>query len=280
MPPRGSLLAYFIATYVVTWSLFLTVAAFVPASTPLGRALILLGAYSPSFAALALTARHRGSAGVREVLAPIVRWRVGAQWYLFAAGFVVALKLAGAVIYRVVLGAWPAFGRMPWFLIPIAVAFSTPFQAGEEIGWRGYALPRLGQRLGLAGASLVLGVIWGVWHLPQFFIRGTDSYGQSFFVFVLQVVPISVALAWLWARTGGSLLLPMLLHSAVNNSSGVVTSALPAAAGTFSLHASPMAWISTALLWLCAAPMLAGMASTGVAAREPSGDGGSPTSGT
>jgi membrane protease YdiL (CAAX protease family) len=71
-------------------------------------------------------------------------------------------------------------------------------------------------RFGLAGASLLLGLVWALCHLPQFFIREADTYGQSFFVFVLPVVALSVTITWLWARTHRSLLLPTLLHAAVN----------------------------------------------------------------
>jgi len=144
-------------------------------------------------------------------------------------------------------------------MIPLAIAFSTPFQAGEEIGWRGFALPRLPGRLGLAGASLVLGVLWAAWHLPQFFIRDGGSYGQSFWVFGIQVIAISVTLAFLGIRTGRSLLLPMLTHSAINNSHDLVPSPPPSGAGAFGLSATPLAWITTALLWAVAIGFLAWM---------------------
>jgi membrane protease YdiL (CAAX protease family) len=89
----------------------------------------------------------------------------------------------------------------------MAIVFSTPLQAGEEIGWRGFALPHLSRRLGLASASIVLGVIWASWHLPFFFIPGTDKSGQSFAVYLVTVTAVSVAMAWLFWRTNGSLLL-------------------------------------------------------------------------
>jgi hypothetical protein len=254
--PAGPLLPFFAAAYALTWACFITVAVAFRADTVLGGALILLGAYSPSIAALALTARAEGSAGVRALLSRVLRWRVAVRWYLFAAGYMVAIKLAVALVHRVLLGAWPRFGATPWYVIPFAIAFSTPFQAGEEIGWRGYALPRLAARFGLARASLLLGVVWALWHLPQFYIRGADSYGQSFVVYALSVVAISVALAWLYASTGGSLLLPMVLHSAVNNSKDIVPSALPGATNVFALQASPVAWLTLALLSACALPML------------------------
>lgn len=172
----------------------------------------------------------------------------------------VAIKLSVALIYRASTSAWPRFDTSQWYLIPAAIAFSTPFQAGEEIGWRGYALPRLAERFGLASASVLLGLIWGVWHLPQFFIRGGDSYQQSFPVFVLQVTAMSVAFAWLYTRTNGSLLLTMLLHAAINNSKDIVPSGVPGGTETFGFHASRISWIALALLWGCAAGFLLDMA--------------------
>src|SRR5882672_8877153 len=153
----------------------------------------------------------------------------------------------------------PRFGDEPWYLILGAIAVSTPFQAGEEIGWRGYALPRLAARFGLARASILLGLIWGSWHMPQFFIPEADTYGQSFVVYVLQVTALSVAMAWLYARTNGSLLLVMLLHSAVNNTKDIVPSALPGANSTFGLSASLVAWLTVTLLWICAGYFLVTM---------------------
>lgn len=134
-----------------------------------------------------------------------------------------------------------------------AIPFSTPVQAGEEIGWRGYALPGLAARLGLPAASLVLGVVWACWHLPFFVLAGSDKTGQSFPVYVLGVTALSVAMAWLYWRTHGSLLLTMVLHAAINNTTDLVPAATPGAADPFSFAASPVAWTTVVLLWLGAA---------------------------
>ena len=88
-----------------------------------------------------------------------------------------SIKLGVALVYRIATGAWPAFGQTPLYIMAVAIVFSTPVQAGEEIGWRGYALPRLARDLGLAPASIVLGVIWACWHLPFFFIPGVAHCG-------------------------------------------------------------------------------------------------------
>ncbi len=263
MKPWGPLVTFFLLTYAVMWTCFFTVvAAGIPVGTPLGVLLIHLGAYSPSLVALWLTARAEGGSGVRALLGRILQWRVPARWYVFAVGYIPAIKLTAALVQRVATGAWPRLGSEAWYLIPVAVAFSTPFQAGEEIGWRGYALPRLATRFGLARASGLLGLIWACWHLPQFFIPEADTFGQSFFVYVLQVTALSVAMAWLYARTNGSLLLVMLLHSAVNNAKDIVPSALPGAVNPFGLSASLVAWITVTLLWICAAYFLARMSKT------------------
>jgi membrane protease YdiL (CAAX protease family) len=91
-----------------------------------------------------------------------------------------AVKLAVALAHRSLTGTWPRFGPEPWWIIAAAIVVSTPFQAGGEIGWRGFALPRLAERLGLVEVSLVLGVIWATWHLPLFFVPVGDTYRQSF----------------------------------------------------------------------------------------------------
>jgi membrane protease YdiL (CAAX protease family) len=252
-PSRGALFPFFLLTYAVMWVCFFTVAfARVPANSPLGVFLLRLGAYSPSLVAILLAARAAGSAGVSNLVSGVFKWRVPSRYYVLAVAFYPAIKLTAAIIHRLTSGAWPRMGPESLLLIPLAIAFSTPFQAGEEIGWRGYALPRLAERFGLRAASMLLGLIWALWHLPQFFVRDAAEHGQSFPVFVLQVTALGVAFAWLYARTNGSLLLVMLLHSAINNTKDIFPSATPGATNTLGLNASRLAWLTVALLWICA----------------------------
>jgi membrane protease YdiL (CAAX protease family) len=255
-----SLASFFAFAYGLMWTCFFTVArAHIPAATPLGQSLLLLGTFAPAIAAVTLTATAQGKAGVKALLSRVVQWKVAVRWYIFAVSYIAAIKLVVALTIRLASGAWPRFGHEGPLLILVAILFSTPFQAGEEIGWRGYALPRLTQRFGLPMASVVLGVIWACWHLPQFFIREADTFGQAFLPYVLQVTAFSVAVAWLWARTGRSLLLPMLMHAAANNSKDIVPSATPGAHQMWSLHASPVAWLTVAMLWICGSYFLARM---------------------
>jgi membrane protease YdiL (CAAX protease family) len=248
----GWLIAFVVLTFAMTWVLFITVATAIPASTAHGYALVLLGAFAPGIVAVVLTARQTGRDGVRALLARILITNVAAKWYVFAVSYVVVVKLSAALLHRLIMGAWPPFGTDPLYVIPLAIAVSTPIQAGEEIGWRGYALPRLSDRYGLPAASVVLGAIWALWHLPQFFIAAADTYHQSFIVWAPQVIAISIAMAWLYAKTGGSLLLVMLMHAAINNAKDIVPSAVPDPQGVFSVHASLVGWLALGVLWSAA----------------------------
>ena len=257
---RGTLLPFFLLTYAVMWASFFTVAlARVPVSSPLGIVLLRLGAYAPSLVAIWLTARAAGGGGVINLLSGVFKWRVPARYYVLAVAFIPVIKLTAALLQRLTSGTWPRMGSESLLLIPLAIAFSTPFQAGEEIGWRGYALPRLADRFGLRAASLLLGFIWALWHLPQFFIRDAAEFGQSFPLYVLQVTALGVAFAWLYARTHGSLLLVMLLHAATNNAKDIFPSATPGATNSFGVNASLLAWLTVALLWIAAGYFLVSM---------------------
>ncbi len=265
----GSLLKFFFLTYAVTWTCFITAAAIshgkaptVPALAIVRGLLLLLGTFAPSLVALGLTARDNGIPGTQTLLRRLFEWRVRARWYLFAIGYMVAIKLTVALVHRVITGSWPRFGNEAWYVIVVAIVISTPVQAGEEIGWRGYALPRLAARFGFARASVLLGLIWACWHLPLFFLPGADTYGQSFPVYVLQVTALSVAITWLYGHTNESLLLVMLMHSAVNNTKDIVPSAVPGATNPFALSPSLVAWLTAAFLWIIAAYFLVRMPKT------------------
>lgn len=257
------LFKFFTLTYIVSWTFF-TAAATISGGTSsphsglaaLSGPLFLLGTITPSLVALSLTARADGRAGTLALLRRLVEWPTASRWFAFAVGYMAAIKLAAAILSRLATGVWPPFGQQAWYIMVAAIVFSTPVQAGEEIGWRGYALPRLAGRFGLARASLALGVIWACWHLPLFIIPGTDKSGQSFPVYLLQVTALSVAMAWLYWRTNGGLFLMMLMHAAINNTKDIVPSATPGATDPFILSASLVAWLTLALLWICAAYFL------------------------
>jgi membrane protease YdiL (CAAX protease family) len=232
--------AFVVLTFVASWLLWLP---------GVDGPLYLVGVFAPAFVAVALTAHAEGQGGVSALLRQMILVDVPARWYLFAVGYFAAIKLGVALVHRAVIGAWPAFTQESWLLMLAAVAISTPVQAGEEIGWRGFLLPRLSARVGLPAASLIVGVIWACWHLPFFFLGGADKSGQPFVPYLLGGTALSVAMAWLYWRTNGSLLLTMLMHAAVNNLNFVPTP-LSQSTSVMALRATFVTWASVALLWI------------------------------
>jgi membrane protease YdiL (CAAX protease family) len=256
--------AFLLLTFGFTWAAWLAVAFAAPTSLvfAVGGPVFLLGVFAPGIVALALTAFAEGSTGVVSLLARIGRWQVSWRLYVFAIGYMAATKLLAAVIHRLVGGDWPMFGDTAVALMAGAILVSTWAQAGEEVGWRGYALPRLATHLGLGGASVLLGVIWALWHLPLFIMQGTGSTGQSFPMYLMHVTALSVAMSWLYWKTQGSLLIVMIMHAAVNNTSGIVPAALPSATDPMSFHASFVAWATVAVAWVIAVVLLYQMRGT------------------
>lgn len=256
---------FVLLTFAASWLLWLAAAAAVDwdfsmrsGNPAIGMSLYLLGVWAPTFVAVALTARTGGRAAVSALVRRVLHGAVDGRWYLFALGYFVAIRLTVALLHRAVFGQWPAFNQELLPLMLLAAIFLAPGQAGEEVGWRGYLLPGLTPRLGLPGASLAVGVIWACWHLPFFFIAGADKSGQPFLPYLLSVTALSVAMAWLYWRTTGSLLLTMLMHSAVNNMNLLATST-SASGGVLALNAPFVSWSTTALLGIGAIFFLVAM---------------------
>ena len=250
--PRRPLLTFFALVYLTTWICFIAARSAGALKWPL----LILGSFTPSAFAVILTAKNEGRGAVRALLRRLLQWRVGVRWYVFALGYMTAIKLVVALIYRAATGAWPQFGSYPAWYVVLATWLAAMILGGplgEEIGWRGYALPRLQQRFGMAVGSVVLGGLWALWHWPVFFIPGLDQYGQAFVPYVLYVTALSVAFAWLFNNTAWSLLLAILMHTAVNQTKDIVTSMAPAPGNPLALHATAIAWLTIALMWLAAA---------------------------
>jgi membrane protease YdiL (CAAX protease family) len=155
--------------------------------------------------------------GVKALLSRVVLWRVGVRWYVIALGLPTVLALAAAGLYylvggstRVQMGAVSALDFVVFVLV-----------VGEELGWRGYALPLLLEKRSAVTASLILGVLWGLWHLPTFLVPGTPQYGLPLPAFLLLTVEYSILMTWLFLHTKGSVLLATLLHGAINLSQGL-----------------------------------------------------------
>lgn len=227
----------------------------------LGSTLYLLGVFAPALAALALTSYREGDGAVRSLLRRTLAWDVAPRFYLFALLFAPIARLGAAAVERIATGAWPALSAESLGIMLAATIVSTPVQAGEELGWRGFLLPRMSARFGLPLASIFVGVIWGAWHLPFFFMAGTDKSGQPFPAYVAGVTALSIAMAWLYWRTQGSLLLTMVMHAAVNNLRPIATPVMETGR-PFGLHAPFVTWATVGIMWMFSGGLLIAMRGT------------------
>ncbi|MGD8276845.1 MAG: CPBP family intramembrane metalloprotease, partial [Gemmatimonadota bacterium] len=199
------------------------------------------GSFGPSLAAILVEWRGRGRLAVDRLLRPLGHWRVPPMWYgvaLFATAALFVISLAATGF----LGGVPLPPILPAELNRLpADAFAILMLGGplgEEIGWRGWALPRLARRHGPLAASLAVGVLWAIWHVPLFLAPGGQPGAPPLPVFVVILLAHSVLFGWLWFRTGGSLLIALLYHTSINVTSGVATRMLPDLAQSTGFSAS------------------------------------------
>ncbi|MFD1687069.1 CPBP family glutamic-type intramembrane protease [Halobellus litoreus] len=128
----------------------------------------------------------------------------------------IALYVGALVVFIVFGGGFDRTGVLPAAAIP-AIAFATLIRGGlEEPGWRGLALPVLQRRIGALQASLVIGVVWALWHVPLFLMPGSSQAGTPFWLYAPIVVGISVIASWLYNAAGGRVLVPVVFHTLSN----------------------------------------------------------------
>ena len=215
----ASLLTFFALAFAWSWACWL-LAAGVKEGLPVAAAVLsLLGGFGPSLAAVVLVARSTGSAGLRRWLKRCLQWRVGWWWLVLAFVFpLVFMRLAVAA--HVALGGTlppsPAAGHAGMAALNFLLIFLLGGPLGEEFGWRGYALPALQRRWGWRLASLFLGMVWALWHLPLFYSAGTVQSHLPMGLYALSAVASSVLFTGLFNRSRSSIVPVLVLHTAVN----------------------------------------------------------------
>ncbi|HEY3060356.1 MAG TPA: type II CAAX endopeptidase family protein [Chloroflexota bacterium] len=181
-------------------------------------ALSVLGSFAPLVAAECATRRWPVETDRATPLAKLARWRVGLLWCAIVLLGAAPIPLTALAIDRLLGGApatWASAGE--WLQLPRLLVTAVLFgPLGEEPGWRGYLLPLLERHVGLLRASLVVGVIWAAWHLPLFLVQNTIQYATPALTYLAWVAGLSVLFAWVYAQSGRSVLLTVLLHAAVN----------------------------------------------------------------
>ena len=231
---RHPLVFYFLLSFVFTWGYFWLILA--PLSLP--RSLIALGGFGPAVSAFLVLAITSGKPGVLRLLRSIVHWRVGGQWYLVA---LLGIPVLNLLAYLVVPGAFADFvapdSSLPLlYLSEMAVSLTIGVAPlWEEIGWRGFALPRMQRLHGPLVGTLILGALWGLWHLPFFFGPLAQTGPDATFVsasialveFSIGLTGLSVIMTWILNNCGGSVLLAILIHAAFDSSGLALATLFP-----------------------------------------------------
>ncbi|MGO1973561.1 MAG: CPBP family intramembrane glutamic endopeptidase [Propionibacteriaceae bacterium] len=219
---------------------------------------VLPGAYlGPILAAFLVTAVAFGRAGVREWLGRFRRWRVSWVWYVGVIGGVpLVLTLVGLLLAATGHEVRPPTMALLVVYLPMLALQVITTGLAEEPGWRDFALPLMQPRFGSLGANLVLGPLWGCWHLPLFLSSwgGWPNVGVlDVLEFILTAMSISVVMTWVFNRTNQSLPVQMLLHASINTYASVVWSGLfPTMDQDLVAHGLLLAAGSTAVVMLIA----------------------------
>jgi len=198
----------------------------------------VLHTFGPALAAIAVTAIIAGKAGLHDLRQRVRQRRAPWQWYLFILVGIPALVMFGVIIQP---GALTNFkGLTPLLLVSYPLYYVAVFfgggPLGEEPGWRGFALPRMQTRYGPLWGTLLLGVLWSCWHLPDFLTAskgggqgtGFSTFLTNFPVFTLAVMSLAVIMTWVYNHTGGSIFTAILAHASVNNPELVLIPLFPA----------------------------------------------------
>jgi hypothetical protein len=218
------IVVFCLLTFAITWGLGACAIVFPARFRALfgeltgSHPLYILAVAAPTIAAIILTLAWEGWSGLRGLWASLTRWRFGLQWYAFA---LIVIPVLGWLTSRVA-DADPKYDLSTPTLVAAALLNLLIGPLGEELGWRGYALPRLLRRFNPCAASLILGAIWGLWHLPSFFVSSLVQADLSLPIFLVGALCLSIIATWLFQHTGGSVLITVLLHYTVNFSMSVL----------------------------------------------------------
>ncbi len=262
-----SVVVFFLLAFGISWAVWIPAAlgsyGLIPPQFSFAPS-PLLGAFGPFIAALITTAIFDGRAGFGSLFKRFLVWRVNILWYLFVLLWPALFSLFKTGIAVLMGAAIPDFSQPPFvalYPIPAVVKDAVPFVAflpfvflqqmllgssmGEEPGWRGYALPRLQNGRSSLIASLMLGFLWGVWHLPNWLTKGNPVGQGSLGWEILGLMATTILFTWVFNNTKGSLLLALLFHTSI------------AVTGLFLASAEVPSWLGVALNWAAVAVVVA-----------------------
>ena len=251
---------FFALTFLWTW-FFWILAAFlnVGMDSAAGVILLLLGVLGPMVTGITFTYLTQDKEGKRDYWTRIIDFRrISGRWYLIIFLFVPILTALAAILDILSGGSGATLGKVatnflsqPLSIIP-SFLFASLIPFIEELGWRGYALDRLQSKRNALVSSLILGIVWSLWHLPLFFIKDTYQYdlgvgSPAFWLFIIGVVPLSFSFTWIYNNTHRSTLAVILFHAMVNFTGELI--AITERADTYSIMLWFIAAVAIIIIW-------------------------------
>jgi membrane protease YdiL (CAAX protease family) len=217
---KHTVITYFLLAYAITWSVWTPISyCYVNGSLELSPPIVLLyiaGSFGPFLSAVIVTALSGGN--LRALFSQLLKWRFSAKWWL-AAFFVPIILYTVMAGIHILLG-----GQLNWgeaSLLSLPGGFLSVFLWGggnEELGWRGFALPSLQRKYNAFFSSIIIGVVWTLWHAPPGIIEvGWVAWAKDLPFYMISVTGISFVATWLYNNTEGSVLLTMVFHSSINS---------------------------------------------------------------
>jgi membrane protease YdiL (CAAX protease family) len=251
---------FFGATFAWTWAFWgLGILLKVSLESTFGFGLLFLGVLGPLVTGIGFTYLTKNQAGRRDYWRRMVDVRrIGLKWLLILLLFVPVLNGLAALIDVVLGGTGAVWGETlvnaasnPFGLVLSAI-FATLIPFIEELGWRGYVLDRLQASRSAFMATLILGVVWSLWHLPLFFIADSYQAGLGvgtleFWLFMIGIVPLSFAFTWVYNNTQRSILAVILFHGMVNFTGELI--AITERADTFAIGLWIIAALGLVAIW-------------------------------
>jgi len=224
---RHPLFFYFLLAYAISWVLLIPyVLSEWGVLSGNYNLLYVLHTFGPAASAILVTAVIEGKAGLQRLRERIRQRRASWLWYAFILLGIPALVMLGIVVQPGALDSFQGLTARVLVSYPIyyIIVFFGGGPLGEEIGWRGFALPRMQPRYGPLWGTLLLGVLWSFWHLVDFLTASKGggpsaslvTYLVNFPVFFLMVVSLAVVFTWIFNRTGGSIFTALLAHTSFN----------------------------------------------------------------
>lgn len=251
------LLIYLMLAFGISWAVWIPQASGVIAP----GLLTAVAGVGPSIAGLILLYLDEGKVGLRDLAYRFIsNGRRLRKWKLLCVLGPALCYLLGLAFYTLVSGVIPQLldpahvvtSPRQWYVGILVIPYIFVFSAfGEEIGWRGFVLPRLLIDWGSLRASLILGLCWFIWHLPLFWIAGNIHQKLPWAWFFLQIMGMSLLYTWIYLRTYGSMLIVLLFHASGN----LAVQLLPVLPADVQGSTLPL-WFAVILLWVIVAIIL------------------------